>query len=98
VKIGGGKTAMLYLMNDQEGIFPPLINYINTIRNGYNNFGLDHSFLDEAIRFTYNNKQHSEQTRERRKRQKYTARDSRLVKIPEELALARIDQQNERRA
>lgn len=92
VKLNSGGSALLYLMRD-KGIFPPSAWYAGIIRDGYRNFGLEECFLDEAIRHAYDQKEHSDQTRNRRSRQRLQGYQNRLVKIPEALALERLDKQ-----
>jgi hypothetical protein len=88
VSIGDGEKALIYLMSD-TGIFPPSAWYVGVIRNGYRNFKLDMSFLDEAIRHSYDQVLPTEQTAARRKRQRRSGYQHRLVSIPEGLALSK---------
>lgn len=83
-----GRKALVYLMHD-TGIFPPSAAYASTIRDGYRNFELDQSYLDEAIAHSFDQKAPSQQTRSRRKGQRALRQP--LVEMPEEVALARLD-------
>ncbi len=94
IKIDTGETALIYLMND-NGIFPPSAWYAGVIRNGYRNFQLEESFLDEAIRHSFDKKEPSEQTVRRRYRQRMTYQH-RLVRVPEVVASQRLEKQIER--
>jgi len=91
IPLGGGyrgRRALVYLMHD-TGIFPPSAHYVSTIRDGYRNFRLDQSFLDEAIAHSYDQKTPTTHTRDRRGRQRALRQP--LVEMPEEVALARLD-------
>lgn len=46
------KQYMTYVMNS-DGISPPSRPYAETIRSGYDDFGLPTGFLDEAIKDSY---------------------------------------------
>ena len=47
-----GERYMTYTMN-HDGISPPNQSYAKTIRDGYNDFLLPTTFLDEAIKHSY---------------------------------------------
>jgi len=86
------RKALIYLMPDR-GIFPPSAWYANVLRDGYRQFKLDESFLDEAIRHSFDQKAPSEQTRSRRLRQRMTTYQRQLVKLPLSIALEQQDQE-----
>lgn len=52
--------VLVYQMNRQEGAMPPGKWYLNTIRRGYEDFGLDETYLDEAVRASWANKEVTE--------------------------------------
>lgn len=87
---GRPQNALIYLMKS-DGIYPPSQGYVDTIRRGYKDFKLDQSYLDAAIKRSFNEKDPDEQTTERRARQKADRRQARLVKMPESVALKRLD-------
>jgi len=49
--------VLVYQMNRQEGVMPPGKWYLNTIRKGYKDFGLDETYLDEAVRSSWEHKE-----------------------------------------
>lgn len=59
---GEPRHALLYLMRS-ERVLPPKPHYIDTIRQGYRDFGLDQSYLDDAIEYSMQNKTDSNQRR-----------------------------------
>lgn len=63
-----GERAMLYVMRD-SGVMPPTSWYVDTIRRGYRDFGIDQSQLDEAIAEAWGHKLPTDYTRARRQRQ-----------------------------
>lgn len=67
--LGKPRNTLMYLMRS-EGIFPPSQQYVNTIRKGYKDFGLDKTKLNEAIARSFLSKSPDAQTRSRRQRQK----------------------------
>lgn len=83
---GKPHNALVYLMSN-EGIYPPSEFYVETIRKGYKDFGLDESYLDAAIQQSFTHKAPNESTRSRRGRQREDARHRRLVEMPEEVAM-----------
>jgi hypothetical protein len=87
------REALIYIMKDRTGIYPPSAFYVSKIRDGYRNFILDESFLDEAIKHSFESKDPSDQTRSRRKRQRNSTNQTKLVEIPESVALARMRQE-----
>lgn len=80
---------LIYLMRSR-GVFPPTASYVETVRDGYRDFALDQSYLDQAIVDSFNNKEPDEQTRARRQRQLNNPRTRRLVPMPESVALRRL--------
>jgi hypothetical protein len=81
--LGRKRKALIYLMNSR-GVMRPLQYYIDVIREGYRDFGLDESYLNEAIIRSFD-KEPDEQTIARRKRQKADPRHRDLVKIPDKV-------------
>lgn len=86
---GQPERALVYLMRS-EGIYPPSQHYVDTIRQGYKDFGLDETYLNEAIEHSYEHKSPDAQTMERRERQRKSADQSRLVKMPLAVAMRRM--------
>lgn len=86
---GKPKNALIYLMHS-DGVYPPSKDYVETIRQGYKDFGLDDNFLNTAIQHCFDNKLHDDQTRSRRSRQRETSQQRRLVEMPEAVALKRV--------
>ena len=80
---------MLYLMRSDEGLAPPSQAYFDTIRDGYQDFGIDKKFLNAALKHAWDEKQHSEITRGRRERQKQGRVHRAVVTMPESVALRR---------
>ena len=89
---GRPQNALIYLMRS-EGIFPPSEHYVETIRKGYRDFGLDESYLDEAVERSFLDKNPDAQTIARRKRQKNDRKHSKLTVMPESVALKKIELQ-----
>jgi hypothetical protein len=79
VPLGNGKSAFFYRMRDR-GVHLPDQWYESIIRKGYRDFGLQTSFLDEALRYTAKNKNVTDHIRERRNRYQGTHRE-RLVRV-----------------
>ncbi len=51
---GQAQQALIYVMNS-ERVAPPSKMYLDTIRRGYADFGLDETVLFEAVRRSYRN-------------------------------------------
>lgn len=85
---GEEHNPLLYLMKS-EGIYPPSAYYVAAIRQGYQDFGLDESFLDDAVEASFNEKSPDRQTVARRVRQRQDFRHQKLVEMPESVALRR---------
>jgi len=83
------QPALIYVMLT-DGIYPPSQNYANSIREGYANFGLDTAFLDRAIEESYDEKNPDHQTRQRRERQRRDHKHRNLVRMPESVAMRRL--------
>ena len=79
---GKPQNALIYLMNSGEEIHPPSAHYVETIRKGYKDFGLDETYLDAAIRHSFEAKQLGPQTTRRRERQRNNWQHRDLVKPP----------------
>jgi hypothetical protein len=91
---GRKRSALIYLMKS-EGVYPPSQGYVDVIRKGYQDFGLDESYLDKAVEEAFRGKDPDEQTTKRRARQK--ERHQRLVRMPESVAIERLEQLEEQR-
>jgi len=48
--------VLVYQMNKQDGVMPPGKWYLNNIRRGYADFGLDTDYLDQAVRDAWEHK------------------------------------------
>lgn len=69
VKVDGKKVdALIYVMK-ATGIMPPSHTYYDVVRRGYQDFGIDEAQLDEAIRYSWENKLMCQATSARRQRQ-----------------------------
>ncbi len=66
---GKRHPSVLYLMNS-EAVYPPSRAYSETIRSGYRDFGLDTSYLDDAIHRAFENKAPDDRVIARRLRQR----------------------------
>ncbi len=86
---GRPRKAMLYLMYSGEGIAPPSQAYFDTIRDGYQDFGMDKKYLNAALKHAWDEKAHTEITRGRRTRQKDGGVHRAIVTMPESVALRR---------
>jgi len=53
---GKQRKALFYQMQIAEGMMPPSRHYVETIAQGYQDFGLDLAFLDAAIEEAWTNK------------------------------------------
>jgi len=62
--IRGHDTIMFYVMNS-EGIMPPSMGYLATIREGYRNFGLKQKPLRDAVEASHDEKNPSHIERQR---------------------------------
>lgn len=87
---GERRPALIYLMRS-EGVYPPSQGYVNVIRQGYRDFKLDQSYLDEAITRSYLKKNPDEQTTSRRERERKSTDRRALVEMPEAVALKRLE-------
>lgn len=85
---GEPRNALIYLMTSR-GVYPPTQDYVNRIRYGYRDFGMDESYLDAAVQYSFENKEPTEWETQRRGRQR--DKNQRLVRLPEKVALARLD-------
>jgi hypothetical protein len=64
----GDEDALIYMMRDR-GIAPPGARYLEIIRKGYDDFGLDHAYLDAALEHAFSDaKRITDQIRDRRER------------------------------
>lgn len=95
VDLGEGREALIYMMTAQ-GIYPPSQYYVDTLRQGYKDFGLPMKYLNAAIFHSFKGKDPCEQTIARRQRQKQSSHQQRLVPMPESLARKRLEQRLER--
>ena len=65
VAFDDGQKALMYVMNDR-GILPPSEYYLNVIRRGYKDFGLDPAPLKAAVAHATKWRSHSMRSEERR--------------------------------
>jgi hypothetical protein len=86
--LGDGDTALIYLMT-ATGIMRPSQFYVDVIRQGYRDFGLDQSYLDAAIWHSCHDKDPCPATIARRERQRRSTHQQRLVRIPDATAFRR---------
>ena len=89
VDLGGGKSALIYLMASR-GIYPPSEYYYNVLKRGYRDFKIPVKHLDAALEHSFEGKDPCEQTIARRKRQRNSSNQRRLVQIPEAVKLRRL--------
>lgn len=85
---GRPRKALVYLMRAGEGVAPPSEDYARTIREGYQDFGMDVRFLNAALKHSWEAKDHNEFTRARREKQKRRGQRA-VVTVSEALALRR---------
>ena len=90
------RQGMIYLMSDRKGIHPPSAYYAAALDSGYRYFGLDRSYIDDAIAHAYNEKNPSEQTITRRARQKKNSLHEKLVPLPKSVQIARMEAERAR--
>jgi len=97
--LGRPRNVLMYLMTT-DGVFPPSQGYVDAIRKGYKDFGLDEEALDQAIARSYVNKEPDNQTMTRRARQKRDPhpRNRRLVTMPESVVQRRLEERARREA
>lgn len=88
---GKVRPTVLYLMNS-EGVYPPSQAYVDTIRKGYRDFGMDESYLDEAIARSFREKSPDNHTIARRLRQRAGTKHRDLVQRPASLIPSLFDQ------
>jgi len=55
VRFRDGREALIYRMN-RRGIMPPTSGYLETIRQGYDDFKLDHTYLQAALEHSLDRK------------------------------------------
>ena len=60
----GEKRIMMYVMNS-DGIFPPALAYLDTIRQGYKDFGIPLKQLEEAVTHSHDKQNPSHHERQR---------------------------------
>ncbi len=87
--LGERRKALVYLMHS-DGIYPPSQTYVDTIRRGYENFGLDMSYLDDAVARSFSDKMHDAQTAARRRRQLDSEEHCQLVAMPESIVQRKL--------
>jgi hypothetical protein len=85
VDLGKGKSALIYLMSAQ-GIYPPSLYYYNCLKQGYRDFRIPFRHLEAARDFSFEGKEPCEHTIARRKRQRASSHQQKLVPMPEALA------------
>jgi hypothetical protein len=62
------EDVLFYQMRTHRGIMPPSEAYLRTVEIGYDDFGLDKSYLDEALSRSWENKEVTPMLRERHDR------------------------------
>lgn len=66
LRVNGKKEdCLLYQMKMSRGVMPPGEHYLNTILQGYRDFGLDESTLDLALQEAWNDKEVTDHLRRR---------------------------------
>ena len=65
---GRKQDCLFYMMKTTRGIQPPSEAYINIIEQGYNDFGLDLAYLNEALEDAWGRKDLTPMLRERYER------------------------------
>lgn len=88
---GRPRKTLMYLMKNTDGVYPPSQRYADTIRRGYKGFGLETKYLDAAIKQAFDEKRPDPETLARRARQKQDRKQQLLVKMPESVALRRLE-------
>ena len=91
---GQRRPSVLYLMNS-EAIYPPSDTYAGIIRQGYRDFGLDESFLEDAVRRSYEGKNPDERVLARRLRQRAGTLHRELAPMPASLPVLATEQPEE---
>jgi len=86
VELSDGREALIYVMTS-SGIAPPSEYYVDILRKGYRQFEMDTAFLDRALKHSWKRKEHDEYTLARRGRQRQSALQNRLAKMPERVAI-----------
>lgn len=86
VELSDGQEALLYVMTS-TGIAPPSEYYVDILRTGYKQFEMDQTYLDRAVRHSWKKKEHDDHTLARRARQRQSALQNRLAKMPERVAI-----------
>lgn len=81
---GRKRKALIYLMNS-DAIYPPSQEYVDRIRKGYKDFGLEEKYLEDAIKRSFVDRNPDEATRARRARQRASDQQRQLVAVPEAL-------------
>jgi hypothetical protein len=79
---GRRRKALIYLKTS-EGIYPPSKEYARIIRRGYEDFGLDQSYLDAAITRSYSEKRPDDDIVARRARQREGTVHRELAPMPQ---------------
>jgi hypothetical protein len=72
--------VMFYKMN-VDGVWPPSERYLDTIANGYDDFGLDKAYLDEALRGSWADKDHENEFLRGRHKSKGSPVLARAIKV-----------------
>ena len=84
---GRPRKAMIYLMRAGEGVAPPSQSYVDTIREGYQDFGINEKYLNAAIKHSWDAKDPTDFTRGRRTRQRRREQGRHaIVTMPESVA------------
>lgn len=84
-------TCLFYQMRASRGIMPPSVNYIDTISQGYTDFGLDHQVLDNFLQESWHNQELTEHLLDRHEQRGSPVLARALPgPLPEELAEAEL--------
>ncbi len=85
-----GEKALIYMMA-ASGVYPPCQFYVDVVRQGYRDFGLDEKYLDAAIYHAFKRKEPCEATLARRERQRRVPHNQRLVRMTDDFAFRRLE-------
>lgn len=68
---GEAHRCLVYQMYGEDGVMPPSQQYIQTLARGYQDFGLDLDYLENALREAWNDKRITSFMRQRRAQWNY---------------------------
>jgi gamma-glutamylcyclotransferase (GGCT)/AIG2-like uncharacterized protein YtfP len=90
---GKEQRALYYVMRTDRGVMPPNEHYLETIAQGYRDFGLDLAYLDVALHESWRDKKVTPLLRERHDRKH---RPSLARSVPEKRSLYEYNHDNKR--